>query len=444
MKIIHAVGWYFPDALGGTEVYVAGLSERLRQAGHDVIVGAPSADITERKEYLHDGIRVVRYPIPKFPTRDEAQGRAAARGSEVFHEFLHEERPDIVHIHTLVTGLGIAEIKAAKNAGAKVVLTNHLPGMGYICARGTLMRWGEFQCDGVIREHMCTACTLQSRGMPRPAAELVAAFSPETISLPASVEDTRFGTAVTLRRTIRGNRALQTEMLSLADRFVVLNRRAMEIVEQNGADKSKLVLNYLGASQTGVARKPGPATEPTRSPVKVGYVGRFNRVKGLPDLVRAFRSLPRDLGITLTLCGPPDVPDPLGIMEMLRVLAHEDSRVTLLDPVPSHEVPGLLASFDVLCVPSVWYENGPTVVNEAHLVGTPVVGSMSGAMMETIRDGIDGRLFPPGDWKALSGILHEIAKHPDVVDSWRSELPLARTMDDIAADYLALYETLLN
>src|SRR5215213_7255678 len=104
MKIIHAVGWYFPDALGGTEVYVAGLSERLRNAGHDVIVAAPSADITERNEYTHDGIRVVRYPIPRSPTRDEAQGRIAARGSEVFHDFLSEEKPDVVHIHTLVTG----------------------------------------------------------------------------------------------------------------------------------------------------------------------------------------------------------------------------------------------------------------------------------------------------------------------------------------------------
>jgi hypothetical protein len=25
MKIVQAVGWYFPDSLGGTEVYVAGL-----------------------------------------------------------------------------------------------------------------------------------------------------------------------------------------------------------------------------------------------------------------------------------------------------------------------------------------------------------------------------------------------------------------------------------
>jgi glycosyltransferase involved in cell wall biosynthesis len=445
MKIVHAVGWYFPDGLGGTEVYVAGLSERQRQAGHSVTVVSPSAGAAARVDYVHDGTRVMRYPVPLEPTRKEAQGHAQARGAEVLHEFLRETRPDIVHVHTLTTGLGVTELRAAKAAGAKVVVTNHLPGMGYICARGTLMRWGEWQCDGVIREHTCTACMLQSRGMPRAAAEIVAAFSPNNGSLPGVIEESRFGTAMTLRRTIHANRSLQNEMLSLADKFVVLNKRAMEVVLQNGGDAGKVTLNYLGASQTGVTRKPGPEIAPTTYPIAVGYVGRFNRVKGVPDLLRAFRTLPRDARITLTLCGPPEIPDTLRIMEGVHALVREDERVRVLDPVTPSEIPRLLASFDVLCVPSVWYENGPTVVNEAQLVGTPVIGSKSGAMMETIRDGVDGRLFEPGDWNTLAQILHEVVSDPaGTVDRWRRALPQARTMDDIARDYEALYRSLLN
>ena len=445
MKILHALGWYFPDGLGGTEVYVAGLSARLRKQGHEVIVAAPSSSISAPTEYVHEEIRIVRFPVPAIPTRDEAQGRTPARGSEFFHELIRSERPDVVHFHTLVTGLGVAEMRVAKESGAKVVVTNHLPSIGYVCARGTLMRWGETQCDGVIREHTCTACMLQSRGMPRAAAELVAAVSSDRVSLPQMVEQSRLGTALTLRRTIHENRELQNEMLSLADRFVVLNRRAMEIVDVNGGDTTKVVLNYLGASQTGTVRKPGPDVAPTILPIEIGYVGRFNRVKGVPDLIRAFRALPRTLSIRLTLCGPPEVPDTLGIMDTVRKLAQQDERVTLLEPVPSAEVPALIASFDLLCVPSIWYENGPTVVNEAQLAGTPVIGSRSGAMMETIRDGIDGRLFTPGDWGELSHILQDVVTNPAAtIDAWRLQLPQARTMDDIASDYAALYESLLN
>ena len=43
MKIAHAVGWYYPESLGGTEVYVAGLCRRLRRAGHEVCVAVPEA-----------------------------------------------------------------------------------------------------------------------------------------------------------------------------------------------------------------------------------------------------------------------------------------------------------------------------------------------------------------------------------------------------------------
>ena len=36
MKILHALGWYFPESLGGTEVYVAALAARQTELQHDV------------------------------------------------------------------------------------------------------------------------------------------------------------------------------------------------------------------------------------------------------------------------------------------------------------------------------------------------------------------------------------------------------------------------
>ena len=43
MKIAHALGWYFPDSLGGTEIYVAALSRELQARGHEVVIAAPDA-----------------------------------------------------------------------------------------------------------------------------------------------------------------------------------------------------------------------------------------------------------------------------------------------------------------------------------------------------------------------------------------------------------------
>src|SRR5262249_27534917 len=55
MKVVQAVGWFYPDTLGGTEVYVAGLCRRLRRAGHEPIVAAPDASCADERTYAHEG-----------------------------------------------------------------------------------------------------------------------------------------------------------------------------------------------------------------------------------------------------------------------------------------------------------------------------------------------------------------------------------------------------
>jgi hypothetical protein len=62
------------------------------------------------------------------------------------------------------------------------------------------------------------------------------------------------------------------------------------------------------------------------------------------------------------------------------------------------------------------------------------------ALTEIVRDGYDGLLHAPGDAHALADCLGRVAGDPcNTVDLWRTRLPAARTADDIAADYLALY-----
>jgi hypothetical protein len=124
-------------------VYVSELSKRLRAAGHEVLIAAPEALDQGERHYDQGGFQVYRYPIPAQVTRDEAQGRVTVRGAERFHEWLRQSRPDIVHMHTFVTGLGTQELKAARALGARVIATTHSASLGFTCQRGTLMRWGK-------------------------------------------------------------------------------------------------------------------------------------------------------------------------------------------------------------------------------------------------------------------------------------------------------------
>src|SRR5207244_8884084 len=168
----------YPDSWGGTEIDVAALAGRLRAAGHDVAIAAPDAQHHAVRRYEHDGIPVFRYPIPPNPTRAEAQGGVVVRGAELFHQWIEEFRPDVAHFHTFVTGLGLAEVDAARRAGARVIVTTHAASLGFICARGTMMRMGAELCDARTEASKCTACMLQHAGLPQTAAEADARTPP--------------------------------------------------------------------------------------------------------------------------------------------------------------------------------------------------------------------------------------------------------------------------
>lgn len=68
------------------------------------------------------------------------------------------------------------------------------------------------------------------------------------------------------------------------------------------------------------------------------------------------------------------------------------------------------ASTDILIVPSLCFENAPTVIVEAIERGIPVVASRSGGIPELIQEGSTGWLFTPGDSQDLVRALAQAIK----------------------------------
>jgi glycosyltransferase involved in cell wall biosynthesis len=425
VKVLHALGWYFPESVGGTEVYVAELARRQRDQGLEVAVAAPDAAVHDTRLIAADGIPVFRYPT--------------ATATADFAAYVHALRPDVVHVHSLVTGLGLPQIDAARHVTARVIFTAHLPALGFICQRGTLLRWGREACDGLHDVRRCTACVLEQRGLPQ-ALTGAMTMAGQFVGAAAGLVPGRLGTGLRMPAIIAGNVDRQRQLFTLIDAFVVLNRRAQEIVLANGAPPEKVVLNRL-ASSFPVMPKPGPAIAPTPRPVRVGFVGRLHETKGLDVLVRAFLALDRDLAITLAIYGPMGADDARRMEAVLRSAAAADARITIEGAVDRAGVDAALHAIDVLCCPSLWFENGPTIALEAQAAGTPVIGSAIGALPEIVADGRNGRLMPPGDAAALTDVLRQIARDPSLIDRWRAALPAPRTMDDVAADYAGLYGT---
>jgi glycosyltransferase involved in cell wall biosynthesis len=154
--------------------------------------------------------------------------------------------------------------------------------------------------------------------------------------------------------------------------------------------------------------------------------------------------MPRTVAFTLEVRGPqPDAAEQPFVDDIRRRLG-DDPRVSFGPPVAPEDIPAVLAAFDVLCCPSIWFENGPTIALESIGVGTPVLGTRLGNLAELIHDGVDGRLVAPGDDAELARAISDIARDPAMVDRWRAALPRVRTMEEVTADYLQMYQQLLR
>jgi glycosyltransferase involved in cell wall biosynthesis len=436
MKIVQAVGWYHPDSVGGTEIYVAELARQLRACGHEVLVAAPEPGALRPRRYEFDGCTVFRYPIPARPTREEAQGDGAVRGAEHLHRWLGAESADVVHFHTFVTGLGLAEVLEAKRAGSRVIATTHSSSLGFLCQRGTLMWLGRTMCDGMVDVQKCAACELEHRGAGPAAGRFLAAV-PSGIGSVARRLSGRLGTALSMTDLIVRNRARQRAMLDAVDAFVVLTQRAAEIVTANGAPAAKVVVNRLGVSD---APGPAPRVSRPRTRVSIGYMGRFDPIKGVLDLAEAVRRVPDDLPIHVEFRGPAQTVGDRETRASIAAMVGRDPRVSLADAVPPSAVAGVLASYDILCCPSRCLEGGPTAGLEALAAGVPVIAAAAGGVAELLEDGVSGRLVAAGDVDGLAAALTEIGRHPEsTIDRWRCQLPRPRTMREVAHDYLMLY-----
>ena len=169
LRIVHCVGFYFPDSTGGTEVYVRDLVAALSEHGIDGTIIAATDQGYDR--YKWHGVDVVRYPIgataaPVAPVPGE---RLSAQLSP-FQKIVEEVKPDIFHLHSWTSGAGLGHLRQVARMGIPSIVTMHVPSA--LCMRGTMLLYGRQACDGRIDSRRCAHCWALYRGFPEPAARL--------------------------------------------------------------------------------------------------------------------------------------------------------------------------------------------------------------------------------------------------------------------------------
>lgn len=141
------------------------------------------------------------------------------------------------------------------------------------------------------------------------------------------------------------------------------------------------------------------------------YVGRLEKIKGIPLLLRAWRKMGDDAPY-LTLCGK-------GPLE--ERCQESFTYMTIKGYLPNHEVRDLIADSDALILPSQVYEGFPMTVLEAFSVGTPVIGSNIGNVNALIEEGKNGLKFQSDSEDSLIKAVETICERPFRVEKRYSE-----------------------
>jgi glycosyltransferase involved in cell wall biosynthesis len=103
-----------------------------------------------------------------------------------------------------------------------------------------------------------------------------------------------------------------------------------------------------------------------------------------------------------------------------------------------------MAEVDLVAIPSLWDENHPMVATEAARARRPLLVSDRGGLPELVQDGVTGWVVGAGASEAWAEQLALLAADPGRVARAAAALRLPRTGAEMAAEFLALYQGLVE
>jgi glycosyltransferase involved in cell wall biosynthesis len=172
----------------------------------------------------------------------------------------------------------------------------------------------------------------------------------------------------------------------------------------------------LAAMPNGIDCRPYPrrTTAPVdpAAPLKLTFIGRFAREKGLYEVIEALR-LARFRGIATRLVIAGGGAEEVRLRQRVRELALS-ADVAFAGPVQGEKKARLLAQSDVLLLPS-YAEGLPYALLEGMAAGAVPIATRVGAIPDVMEDGVHGRFVPVRDPEAIAQAIAALAADRDAL-----------------------------
>jgi len=432
-----------PWSVAGTETYTLSLARALR-ARHEVAVfttradGGPDLSLQTAEA---DGVPV-DYVVNRLEGWDMLMEARQPPVEERFREVLRRRLPDVIHFqHEIKLSAGLIDVARAEGRPALLTLHDYW----FACPHVTLLRRDLRVCDLPGRLSACVRCDFATAflngieredyvaGMPEEllseadAGRLRALYegfgdgAPPAGADPGEAE--RFAARRALIQSFLLDRLLRFDLLISPSRFLASR------FEELGVPPERFRVVPNGIELGGL--RPGPAPE---GPPRFVFLGTLNKHKGLHVLVEAMNRLPPGAAFL-------DIHGDSGdrkYREWVRSLARHPG-IVFHGGYEQERLPEVLRVATAVIVPSIWFENYPIAIREAFAAGVPVVASDLGALPESVKGGVDGLLFRPGDAEDLARALRRFVDEPGLGAALRRGIPKVKSVTEAAAELERLY-----
>lgn len=449
MKILFVAHSYPPTQYGGVATYSQSIVHALAACGHDLSVLC--VDNWLDPSLLHTSeIRVEEIVVEGIPTtrlRFHAQATATwlplmdvwnPAVEQYAYQHISQCAPDVVHVTGWV-GLSPSVMTAAKRVGVPVVLT--LTDYGLICPTANLLRGDGGLCTGRKDGVECLGCTWgqQSRtyrllsGMP---LSLRSTFG-RILAQSAKAGRRNAGAAQFIVSVNMRNRIYE-EVLQMVDAVLAPSEFLRNVFVDIGMVRPDQI--RFQAHGHDVERAAAGSRKTFSSALRFAYLGRIVPYKGIHVLLQAFNKIEITDSARLDIYG--DLREIPEYGEELHHLISGNPSIVLRGRFGRKQIGEILASVDVLVLPSIWYENAPVVIAEAFAAHVPVVATNLGGMAEFVHHGRDGLLFQRGDSDDLARHLQRFLVEPDLIEQLRNGIVAPKTVQTEAAELDSLYTEL--
>ena len=231
--------------------------------------------------------------------------------------------------------------------------------------------------------------------------------------------------------------------LNVVDDFVSPSQFLIERYVAWGLPQEKFhqIENGLPARAMG-----GGTRAPQASADRFGFFGQMLPFKGLEVALEAMLriSSARPAGsdrITLDVFGSRLSEQPGTYQNRIADLLKKAGKSVMVHgKYAQADLPRLLGGVDWLVIPSTWWENSPTVIQEAFANGVPVICSDIGGMAEKVEHGVNGLHFRVNDAQDLADRMVEAATTPGLLEQLRAGIPAVRSARQVAEEHVELYQ----